>query len=146
MKVLIINGPNLNMLGLREPALYGETTYGELVRKMRKFCAGRGIKPSFYQSNCEGAIVGRIQKAKGRFDAIEINAGAYTHTSIAILDALKCAALPCAEVHITDIAAREEYRRFSYISEYAFTTVKGEGIDGYFTALDEIAAYLKIHD
>lgn len=146
MKILVINGPNINMLGVREPDLYGKNTYRELISKIKRECASSGVKVAFYQSNHEGDLVTAIQKARGRYDGIILNAAAYTHTSIAILDALKCAALPCAEVHITDVSEREEYRRHSFVSDYAFTVIKGEGTDGYVHAVREIVNYLKMDD
>lgn len=138
MKILIINGPNINMLGVREPEKYGVVTYKELVKKLSHYCRERGVRPTFFQSNYEGDIVGRIQKARNVYDGIVLNAAAYTHTSVAILDALRCACLPCVEVHITDISSREDYRKKSFVSEYAFTVIKGEGINGYEKAVDAL--------
>ena len=143
MKILIINGPNLNMLGRREPKIYGTESYRGIIASIRRECRARHIKAAFFQSNEEGKIVTRIQKAAGVFDAIMLNAGAYTHTSLAILDALRCAGLPCVEVHVSDPALREPYRAFSYISEYAFAVVKGEGAHGYITALDKLSEHLE---
>ena len=139
MKILVVNGPNLNMLGIREPALYGKTDYRALIKKVKTHAKDIGVKVKCFQSNYEGAIVSEIQKAYRRFDGIIINAGAYTHTSVAILDALKAVNLPTVEVHITDIKSREEFRNFSYISLYAEKFIAGKGIDGYLDALD----YLK---
>lgn len=124
------------MLGIREPDLYGKKTYSDLVEYIKEYSRLKGITVECVQSNCEGKIVGFIQNALGNFDGIVINAGAYTHTSIAILDALKAVGLPTVEVHITDISAREEFRKFSYISLYAEKLIKGEGFDGYLHALD----------
>lgn len=136
MKILVINGVNLNMLGIREPDLYGKQDYKSLV-KFIKICAKNlDIKCKIKQFNEEGKIVTSIQKARTKFHAIVINAGAYTHTSVAILDALKAVALPVAEVHLTDIATREEFRKFSYISLYADVLIKGEGFNGYKKALE----------
>lgn len=136
MKILVINGVNLNMLGVREPDLYGKQDYKSLV-KFIKICAKNlNVKCKIKQFNEEGKIVTSIQKARTKFDAIVINAGAYTHTSVAILDALKAVALPVAEVHLTDIATREEFRKFSYISLYADVLIKGEGFNGYKKALE----------
>ncbi|MDD7157933.1 MAG: 3-dehydroquinate dehydratase [Firmicutes bacterium] len=146
MKLLVLNGPNINMLGIREPDLYGNETYRDLVRKITNECRRRGIKVAVRQSNCEGKLVTEIQKARGRYDGIILNAAAYTHTSIAILDALKCSRLPCAEVHITDIKEREEYRARSFVSEYAFVVIKGEGTNGYVHAVDALVNYLKKQD
>ena len=139
MKILVINGANLNMLGIREPDLYGKTGYGALIKKIKAHAKDINVKVKCFQSNYEGAIVSKIQKAYRRYDGIIINAGAYTHTSVAILDALKAVSLPTVEVHITDIKSREEFRNFSYISLYAEKFIAGKGIDGYLEALD----YLK---
>ena len=131
MKVFVINGPNLNMLGLREPALYGTGNFAALQDFIRSAAAEFGIEVELFQSNHEGAIVDAIQGAYGRFDAILINPAAYTHTSVAILDALKAVALPCVEVHLTDISTREKFRQFSVVSLYAEHTVCGLGFEGY---------------
>lgn len=131
MKVLVINGPNLNMLGLREPALYGAQNFAALQQFVSESAQQLGIEVELFQSNHEGAIVDAIQGAYGRMDAILINPAAYTHTSVAILDALKAVALPTAEVHLTDISTREEFRRFSYVSLYAQRTICGLGFEGY---------------
>lgn len=131
MKVFVINGPNLNMLGLREPALYGTGNFAALQDFIRSAAAEFGIEVELFQSNHEGAIVDAIQGAYGRFDAILINPAAYTHTSVAILDALKAVALPCVEVHLTDISTREKFRQFSFVSLYAEHTVCGLGFEGY---------------
>ena len=139
MKILVINGVNLNMLGIREPVLYGKTGYGALIKSVKAHAKEIGVKVKCFQSNFEGAIVTAIQKAYRRFDGIVINAGAYTHTSIAILDALKAVQIPTAEVHITDINAREEFRKKSYISLCAEKFIAGKGVAGYSDALD----YLK---
>lgn len=139
MKILVINGVNLNMLGVREPDLYGKTDYKALVKSVKSHAKEIGVKVKCFQSNFEGAIVTEIQKAYSRHDGIVINAGAYTHTSIAILDALKAVSIPTAEVHITDINTREEFRKQSYISLYAEKFIAGKGIAGYLEALD----YLK---
>jgi len=139
MRILVINGVNLNMLGIREKHLYGDRDYAALIRFIEDSAKSHGVEVSCYQSNYEGDIVTEIQRAYGRYDGIVINAGAYTHTSIAILDALKAVAIPTAEVHLTDINAREGYRKRSYISEYAFTTICGKGFDGY----DEAICLLK---
>lgn len=135
MKLLIINGPNLNMLGIREPGIYGKSTYNDLVNMISDYCGEQGIECEFYQSNHEGALVDKIQEAYGVFDGIVINPGAYTHTSIAILDALKCVSIPAVEVHISDISEREEFRHRSYISAVCIDTVKGLGFDGYIQAI-----------
>lgn len=135
-KILVINGPNLNMLGIREPGIYGELNYDSLVEFIREKADALGLETDFFQSNCEGAIVDRIQQAYKKYDAIIINPAAYTHTSIAILDALKAVGLPTVEVHLSDIGSREEFRRISYVSLYALKTIKGKGFEGYADALE----------
>ncbi|MDE5563024.1 MAG: type II 3-dehydroquinate dehydratase [Clostridiales bacterium] len=131
MKVLVLNGPNLNMLGIREPALYGKGTYNDLVEFIRNVAKELDLDVDIFQSNSEGALVTAIQNAYEQFDGIVINAAAYTHTSVAILDALKAVGLPTAEVHLTDINSREQFRKLSYVSMYAQKTVCGKGFDGY---------------
>ncbi len=138
MKILIINGPNLNLLGLREPDIYGKQTYGDLVDLCRSVADTQGVDVEFYQSNHEGAIVDTIQAAHGNFDGIVINPAAYTHTSVAILDALKAVAIPTVEVHLSDVSTRESFRNFSYVSLYAEKTIIGKGFEGY----KEAIAYL----
>lgn len=139
MKILVINGVNLNMLGIREPNLYGKTNYKSLVKFVKQSAKNLGVKVKCYQSNYEGDVVTAIQKAYGKYDGIVINPGAFTHTSVAIFDALKSVMIPTVEVHITDIHSREEFRNFSYVSLYAEKVICGEGINGYKTALE----YLK---
>ena len=136
MKILVINGVNLNMLGIREPNLYGNSTYAHLKKQITTHAKKLGVKVKLYQSNYEGDICTAIQKAYKKFDGIIINAGAYTHTSVAILDALKSVAIPTVEVHITDINEREEFRKLSYISLYAEKMIAGKGFNGYNLALD----------
>ena len=136
MKLLVINGANLNMLGVRERELYGERTYKDLVSFIKKHAEEKRVRVKIVQSNYEGEIVGFIQKAYKKFDGIIINAGAYTHTSVAILDALKAVAIPAAEVHLTDISAREDFRKNSYISLYAEKKIIGKGFSGYAEAID----------
>ena len=146
MKILVIDGPNINMLGVREPEIYGRATYEDLVDMTRakareiseaNYAAGREmVKVNFIQSNHEGEIVTAIQKAYGMYDGIIINPAAYTHTSIAILDALKAVGIPTVEVHISDVSAREEWRQISYVREACIATVSGEGIEGYSHALE----------
>ena len=131
MKLLILNGPNLNMLGIREPGIYGTVDYEGMVRYVHGECAELGIEADFYQSNHEGDLVDAIQDALGRYDGIVINPGAYTHTSIAILDALKAVALPAAEVHISDVTKREDFRQISYAGMACQGHFIGEGIAGY---------------
>ncbi|MBR5230561.1 MAG: type II 3-dehydroquinate dehydratase [Firmicutes bacterium] len=140
MKILVINGPNLNMLGIREPDKYGKETYEDLLDKIRAHCESLNIEPEFYQSNHEGALVDRIQQAYfDKVDGIVINPGAYTHTSIALLDAVKSVMIPTAEVHISNVKEREDFRQVSYIREGCCFTVMGHGTDGYIEAID----YLK---
>lgn len=136
MKILIINGPNMNLLSIREPEHYGTETYSDLINKIQAHCDKNGVEVGFFQSNHEGAIVDEIQSAMGKFDAIVINPAAYTHTSIAILDALRAVSIPAAEVHISDLKLREEYRQISYVGEYCELTVSGHGTDGYIEAID----------
>ena len=136
MKIMIINGPNINMLGIRETNLYGITFYHDLEKKIKIWAKENNLKVEIHQSNYEGKIIDLIQKAYfKKFNGIILNAGGYTHTSISILDALKSTNIPCIEVHLTDIEKREEYRKRSYISEYAFKVIKGLGIEGYQQAL-----------
>lgn len=134
-KILVINGVNLNMLGIREPDLYGHLTLDDICNEMKKHADGK-LELEFFQSNYEGAIVEKIQQAYKKVDGIIINAGAYTHTSIAILDALKAVAIPTVEVHLTDVQKREDFRRRSYISIIADKTIVGLGLKGYLDALD----------
>lgn len=137
MKLLVINGPNLNMLGIREPAIYGSGTYTELLELIRDHAGKRGAEVSFFQSNHEGALVDAIQQAY--FDGVEgiiLNPAAYTHTSVALLDALKAVAIPTVEVHISDVAAREDFRQISYVRPACIATVTGRGFAGYLDAVD----------
>lgn len=142
MKILVINGPNINMLGIREPDLYGTETYAALIEKTRAYCAEKGIECEFFQSNHEGALVDKIQESYGVFDAIIMNPAAYTHTSVALLDALKAVSIPCVEVHISDVPAREAFRQVSYVRAACFKTITGLGTDGYLRAVDEIEKLL----
>lgn len=135
MKILVINGVNLNMLGVREPELYGKENYAALKKYVKLAAKEAGVKAKCVQSNYEGKIVEYIQKAYKRYDGIAINPGAYTHTSVAILDAVKAVAVPTVEVHLTDVNSREEYRKKSYIREAAFLTVSGKGFLGYKEAI-----------
>ena len=139
MKILVINGPNLNMLGIREPSVYGKKTYDDLVLYITEAAEKLGCTVECYQSNHEGAIVDKIQEAYQCFDGIIINPAAYTHTSIAILDALKAVSLPTVEVHISDISTREEFRQHSYVSLVAEKTIMGKGFDGYIEALEYLS-------
>ena len=135
MKILVINGPNINMLGIREPEIYGKGTYAQLTEKVKNDADALGITVEFFQSNHEGAIVDKIQEAYGKFDGIIINPAAYTHTSIAIPDAIKAVGLPTVEVHISDPDSREDFRKISYIRPVCKATVKGKGFAGYTEAL-----------
>ncbi len=139
MKILVINGPNLNMLGIREPEIYGGETYQSLLEKIKAHCEKKGIEVDFYQSNHEGALVDAIQGAFGTVDGIVINPAAYTHTSVAILDAVKAISLPCVEVHISDVSKREEFRQVSYIRAACVKTICGHGTNGYLEAIDYLA-------
>lgn len=135
MKIRVINGPNLNMLGLREPEIYGMRTYNDLVELIRAEAERLGIEVEFVQSNHEGALVDAVQAAYGSADGIVINPGAYTHTSIALLDAVKAVGIPTVEVHISDPDTREEFRRVSYIRAACAASIKGHGFEGYLEAL-----------
>ena len=135
MKLLVLNGPNINMLGIREPGVYGKQSYAELLRLLDQWAAELGVEMEHYQSNHEGALVDKIQAAYGHFDGIVINPAAYTHTSIAILDALKAVALPAVEVHISDVKAREDFRQISYAGKACIKTIMGQGLDGYRQAM-----------
>lgn len=139
-KILVINGPNLNLLGLREPTLYGAKDFKALQEFVLSVANELSLDVELFQSNHEGAIVDKIQAAYGVANAILINPAAYTHTSVAILDALKAVALPTVEVHLTDISTREEFRRFSYVSLYAVKTICGKGFEGYREGLEFLAA------
>ena len=139
MKLLIINGPNINMLGIREPDIYGKRTFQDLLTLLNAKAAELQVEIEQYQSNHEGCIVDKIQQAYGIFDGIVINPAAYTHTSVAILDALKSVGIPAVEVHISDVDAREPFRHVSYPGMYCEKTIKGQGFDGYCQAM----AYLK---
>jgi len=137
MRILVLNGPNLNMLGVREPDIYGKSTYTDLINMIQEHCDSKGIEVTFKQSNHEGDLVDFIQQAYfERMDGIVINPGAYTHTSVALLDALKAVSIPTVEVHISDVDSREEFRQISYVSKIAVKTIKGHGFDGYIEAVD----------
>lgn len=135
MKLLVINGPNLNMLGIREPGIYGSRTYRDLEEFIAAALAEAGVSGNVVQSNHEGEIVDFVQQALGVYDGIVINPAAYTHTSVAILDALKAVAIPTVEVHLSNVDEREEFRRFSYVSLAAEKTIKGKGFEGYREAI-----------
>lgn len=135
MKILVINGPNINMLGIREPGIYGKQTFQDLLTLLEATADQAGITVDQFQSNHEGAIVDKIQQAYGCYDAIVINPAAYTHTSVAILDALKAVSIPAVEVHISDVDAREPFRQISFAGMACRKTIKGQGLDGYRQAI-----------
>lgn len=139
MKILVLNGPNINMLGIREPGIYGKNTYGDLLNLLETTAKQESVELEHYQSNHEGALVDKIQWAYGKIDGIVINPAAYTHTSVAILDALKAVSIPAVEVHISDVDARESFRQISYAGMACCKTIKGHGLDGYREAI----VYLK---
>ncbi len=141
MKILVINGPNLNMLGIREPEIYGKKTYNDLLKLIDKECKLLNIEVEYYQSNHEGYLVDKIQEAYNKFQGIVINPAAYTHTSVAILDAVKAVGIPTVEVHISNPDTRDDFRRISYIREVCVKTIKGKGFEGYIEAIK----YLKKH-
>ena len=136
MKILVMNGPNLNMLGIREPGIYGAERYEDLCRQVRDFAAARGIEVELYQSNHEGDLVDKIHAAYGNTDGIVINPGAYTHTSVALLDAVKAVSIPTVEVHISDLSTREAFRQISYIRAACIATITGHGLRGYLEAME----------
>ena len=135
MKIFVINGPNINMLGVREPDHYGKETYADLVEKIKSHCESKNIEVELFQSNHEGALVDEIQRAYGKADGIVINPGAYTHTSIALLDALKAVNIPAVEVHISKVEEREDFRQISYVRLACKKTITGKGTDGYLEAI-----------
>lgn len=135
MKILVINGPNINMLGIREPEIYGGESFKTLCETVENYAENNGIEVKLFQSNHEGALVDEIQAAYGAFDGIVINPGAYTHTSIALLDALKSVSIPTVEVHISDVSKREEFRQVSFVRSVCVKTICGHGIKGYTEAL-----------
>lgn len=138
-KILVINGPNLNMLGLREPEIYGRASYEDLINYISTFCKDKA-DPHFFQSNHEGDIIDRIQAARGVYDGIILNAGGYTHTSVAIADAISAVDVPVVEVHISDIKKREPFRRHSFLTDVCKKTIMGHGFDGYLMAVDFLLA------
>ena len=142
MKLLVLNGPNINMLGIREPGVYGSQSYAELLRLLDEWAQELGVEMEHYQSNHEGCLVDKIQEAYGKFDGIVINPAAYTHTSIAILDALKAVAIPAVEVHISDVKQREDFRQISYAGKACVKTIMGQGLDGYRQAMAFLKKYL----
>lgn len=138
MKILVINGPNLNMLGIREPDIYGNSTYADLCKLITDYADEKNVEVKLFQSNYEGAIVEEIQKAYSNFDGIVINPAAYTHTSVAILDALKSVGLPTVEVHISKVESREDFRQISYVRQACIKTITGLGFEGYLRAIDTL--------
>ena len=144
MKILVLNGPNLNMLGIREPEVYGSSTYEDLCEIIKSYCKENNIEVEIHQSNCEGKLVSMIQQAYfDKVDGIVFNPAAYTHTSIALLDALKSVNIPCVEVHISDVSKREDFRQVSYIRSACFKSIMGEGFNGYISASKALIDYLK---
>lgn len=141
MKILVINGPNINMLGIREPAIYGKNTFADLLALLEQTASEEGVIIDQFQSNHEGALVDTIQAAYGNYDGIVINPAAYTHTSVAILDALKAVGIPTVEVHISDVDSRESFRQISYAGMACIKTIKGQGLDGYRQAIQYLIAY-----
>ena len=143
MKILVINGPNLNMLGIREPDIYGKSTYNDLVKLIDDYCKKKGIEAEFYQSNHEGDLVDVIQKAYfDKIDGIVINPGAYTHTSVALADALKAVSIPTVEVHISEVDKRESFRQISYVTACCIKKIAGLGFDGYLRAVDTLEVHI----
>ena len=135
MKILVLNGPNINMLGIREPGIYGKQTFTDLLTLLENTAKETGVTVDQYQSNHEGNLVDKIQEAYQKYDGIVINPAAYTHTSVAILDALKAVSIPAVEVHISDVDSREDFRQISYAGLYCEKTIKGQGLDGYRQAI-----------
>ena len=142
MKILVINGPNINMLGIREPGIYGKQTFAELLKLLDQWAAEEKVELEQFQSNHEGDLVDKIQAAYGSVDGIVINPAAYTHTSVAILDALKAVAIPAVEVHISNVDAREPFRQISYAGLACIKTIKGHGLEGYREAILHLKSYL----
>lgn len=138
MKILVINGPNLNMLGIREPDIYGKNTYADLCDLINNYAAQKGVEVKLFQSNHEGALVDEIQNAYNNFDGIVINPAAYTHTSVALLDALKSVGVPAVEVHISAVETREDFRQISFVRAACIKTITGLGFDGYLRAIDAL--------
>lgn len=136
MKILVLNGPNINMLGIREPQIYGNRTYSDLLQTIKEYCDSKNIEVEFFQSNHEGALIDKIQEAYfEKFDGIVINPAGYTHTSVAIADALKGVDIPFVEVHISKVDEREDFRKISFVRNYALATVSGKGFEGYIDAI-----------
>lgn len=143
MKILVMNGPNINMLGIREPDIYGTMTYSKLVDLIKAYCDEKNIECDFFQSNHEGALVDEIQKAYGVYDGIVMNPAAYTHTSVAIPDAIRAVKLPVVEIHISEVDSREAFRRINYVRDACIKTIAGLGTDGYLRAVDALVEYLE---
>lgn len=143
MKFLVINGPNINMLGLREPDHYGKETYPQLLEKINRYAISVGVEVECFQSNHEGDLVDCIQQAYGRVDGIVINPAAYTHTSVAILDAVKSVSIPTVEIHISKVEEREDFRQISYVRTACVDTITGLGTDGYLRAIDRLIEHLR---
>ena len=143
MKILVLNGPNINMIGIREPGIYGSQSFLDLLTNLDSWAVQYGVQISQFQSNHEGVLVDQIQQAYGQFDGIVINPAAYTHTSIAILDALKAVSIPAVEVHISDVANREDFRQVSYAGMACIKTIAGQGLDGYRQAIHFLVEYCK---
>ncbi len=142
MKILVMNGPNINMLGIREPDIYGSTTYKGLLKLIEDYGKEHNLDIETYQSNYEGDLVTKIQEGYGKVDGIVINPAAYTHTSVALLDAVKAVSIPTVEVHISDVSSREDFRQVSYIRKACIATVSGEGIQGYIHAIEILLEHL----
>lgn len=143
MKIVVINGANINMLGIREKNIYGNETYETLCERIENHCKNENIEVEIFQSNHEGSLVDKIQQCYGNTDGIVINPGAYTHTSIALLDAVKAVSIPCVEVHISDVSSREDFRQVSYIRQACVKTISGHGIQGYIEAVDFLKEHIK---
>ena len=143
MKILVLNGPNINMLGIREPSIYGKENYASLLAKIQNYAAVRGVDLKVLQSNHEGVLVDAIQEAYMKFDGIVINPASYTHTLVALLDALKAVGIPTVEVHISDVSKREAFRQISYVREACIATISGHGTDGYLEAIDLLIEHKK---
>ena len=143
MKICVINGPNINFLGIREPDIYGRETYESLLEKIKTHCDKNGIEVEFFQSNHEGAMVDKIQDCYGKIDGIVMNPAAYTHTSVALLDAVKAVGIPTVEIHISDVSKREDFRQVSFVRAACVRTIVGHGTDGYLEAIDFLKEYVK---
>ena len=143
MKICVINGPNINFLGIREPDIYGRETYESLLEKIKNHCDKNGIDVEFFQSNHEGAMVDKIQDCYGKIDGIVMNPAAYTHTSVALLDAVKAVGIPTVEIHISDVSKREDFRQVSFVRAACVRTIVGHGTDGYLEAIDFLKEYVK---